>query len=642
MLATLVLTVAFFTLSARATDNGNIITSVNTSTGAPSASATDTGYTIQGYDILVDVGGNNVLNVTEKITADFTTPTHGIYRDIPVVVSPTWVINGATVRRTYNISVTNVSVTDASTGEALTYQKIRTGDNLELKIGDPNVTLTGAKTYLIKYSYGIGNDGISQFDELYYNIIGNEWRTTISNATFTINMPKAFDKSLLSFTSGMAGSTDSSAVSYAVTSNTVKGSVNKTLQPLEGLTVRLELPNGYFSAAKSDTGVGLIIIFSALMLLSLLFFILFGRDKRVYPTVEVRSPDDLNPAEAGYIIDGIADNRDVISLIIYWADRGYISIASDGADNFTLKKLKTPGDEVRSYEKLMFDKMFDGRNSVTASDLQYSFYQTMGVVKAGLANSFKTRERQLYTASGNLAKGLCYVFAGLCTGIMLGRTVAAYEFSFSSGLIAGGIVFVITLILASLVGYAAEKSRSESKVGVVFAILFYFVVLFIIAIISAAFSTLIVAPLFDAVAAAVCGVAGSYSKKRTSQSNLWLGKLLGFKNFIRLAEKSRIEVLVKENPSLFYNVLPYAYALGVTDKWAKQFESIALAPPTWFYGNQYSMFNAIYFTALLNHNMNVYQNNMVSTPRSSGSSGGGFGGGGFSGGGFGGGGGGSW
>jgi hypothetical protein len=73
LLATLVLTVAFFSPSARAADKGNIITSVNTSTGAPSASATDTGYTIPGYDILVDVGGNNVLNVTEKITADFTT-----------------------------------------------------------------------------------------------------------------------------------------------------------------------------------------------------------------------------------------------------------------------------------------------------------------------------------------------------------------------------------------------------------------------------------------------------------------------------------------------------------------------------------------------------------------------------------------
>ena len=57
-------------------------------------------------------------------------------------------------------------------------------------------------------------------------------------------------------------------------------------------------------------------------------------------------------------------------------------------------------------------------------------------------------------------------------------------------------------------------------------------------------------------------------KKRTKQGGEWLAKLIGFKEFIDKAEKDRIRVLVEQNPSYFYNVLPYAYVLGVTDKWA--------------------------------------------------------------------------
>jgi len=139
-------------------------------------------------------------------------------------------------------------------------------------------------------------------------------------------------------------------------------------------------------------------------------------------------------------------------------------------------------------------------------------------------------------------------------------------------------------------------------------------------------------------------------RKRTDQGNKWLGKLIGFKRFIDKAEKDRIQKLVEENPSYFYNVLPYAYVMGVTDKWAKNFEGIGIQPPTWYYGYYgSSTFNTMLFTSMMMHNMNGFQTAMAAKPANSGggfgSGGGGSfgGGGGFSGGGFGGGGaGGSW
>ena len=85
-----------------------------------------------------------------------------------------------------------------------------------------------------------------------------------------------------------------------------------------------------------------------------------------------------------------------------------------------------------------------------------------------------------------------------------------------------------------------------------------------------------------------------------------------------------LEELVEQYPTYFYDILPYAYALGVSSKYAKNFEGIAMQPPSYYNGTD---LNVIAFTAGLSSSMS-----------SSSSGGGSFSGGGGGGGG----GGGSW
>ena len=126
-------------------------------------------------------------------------------------------------------------------------------------------------------------------------------------------------------------------------------------------------------------------------------------------------------------------------------------------------------------------------------------------------------------------------------------------------------------------------------------------------------------------------------KKRTEYGTKMLGKIQGFKNFLEMAEKPRLEQLVMEDPEYFYNVLPYTYVLGVSSKWMKKFEDIALEAPVWYYG--YTDFSMHTFNTFMNSTYTSISNAMSSSPSDSG---GGSSGGGFSGGGSGGGGGGSW
>jgi uncharacterized membrane protein len=127
--------------------------------------------------------------------------------------------------------------------------------------------------------------------------------------------------------------------------------------------------------------------------------------------------------------------------------------------------------------------------------------------------------------------------------------------------------------------------------------------------------------------------------RRTLEGEQLFARLMGFRNFMIRAEKDRIEKLVMDNPSYFYDVLPYAYVLGVSDKWARNFEGLDIQPPSWYYTDTMTAFTAIHFANQMDRTASSMNSVMVSQPASSG---GGGGGGGFSGGGFGGGGGGSW
>jgi uncharacterized membrane protein len=127
--------------------------------------------------------------------------------------------------------------------------------------------------------------------------------------------------------------------------------------------------------------------------------------------------------------------------------------------------------------------------------------------------------------------------------------------------------------------------------------------------------------------------------KRTKYGSEIFGKILGFKRFLETVEKEKLEMLVMDNPTYFYDILPYTYVLGISNKWISKFEEINISSPDWYSGT--TAFSVASFGSFMNSAMSSATSSMTSSPSSS-SGGGGSSGGGSSGGGSGGGGGGSW
>ena len=408
----------------------------NQSIGATSSSD----YTIQSYNINMIVNEDNTFDITENITAYFNVPRHGIYRKIPLKNSVT---RADKTQSNNRAKITNISVNR-------TYTTSTEYDYKVIKIGDANQTLTGEQNYTIKYKYDIGKDPLKDADELYFNLIGNEWDTSISNVSFTIIMPKPFDESLLGFSSGDVGSTSSSNITYSVNGNVITGNTIDPLNAGQALTVRLTLPEGYFVVDNSDVIVYSDIVIAICVIFVLIacgLWIVYGKDDKVIETVEFYPPDGYNSAEVQFLYDGKVDEEGIISLLIYLANQGYLKIEETEekekifkSKSFRITKLKEyTGDD--EYEKIFFNGLFEGteltrnvnmnralkimkdakkqgkktdfmdalelseknydeKDSVTALDLYDNFYITVNKIKL-LMNS-KENEKKIFetTVSG--------------------------------------------------------------------------------------------------------------------------------------------------------------------------------------------------------------------------------------------------
>ena len=622
-------------------------------------------YVINSYDINMVVNEDNTFNITEKIGAYFNVPKHGIMRKLP--------LKNEVVRLDGTKSYNRAKISDIAVSDPYTVSN--QNGNSVIKIGAPDRTLTGAKDYSLSYKYNIGKDTGKGYDELYFNLIGTEWDATIGNISFVITMPKSFDKNKLGFSAGEKSSTESGNVSYTVKGNVITGHYSGVLYPGQSLTVRLELPEGYFVGASNNLDFTM----WAALLLSLFFVVFyfflwlkFGKDKAVVETVEFYPPGGFNSAELGFLYKGKAEDKDIVSLLVYLANKGYIKItetdkksSSRTAKGFKITKVKEyDGDNVNEkiFLKGLFSKsginfaqvmnaiknrdmrgLADGGesvNEVTERDLYNSFYVTLGIIETNL-NDKKNKEKIF--EKGLLRKdslGIAMIIAIIL--LITARPVLEYggAETLHFALLFPGIGF--SMLLISLVWGPRAFKLFAIPWGILFGgVPWYFLVLPALSADPIYVQTYVVG--FICILAIMILI--KLMPKRTPYGNQILGKIRGFKKFLETAEKERLEELVLDDPEYFYNILPFTYVLGVSDKWIKKFETIALQAPHWHEGS--GAFNTAAFSSFMNTTMASAATAMTSSPSSSSSSsgsssGGSSSGGGSSGGGSGGGGGSSW
>ena len=82
----------------------------------------------------------------------------------------------------------------------------------------------------------------------------------------------------------------------------------------------------------------------------------------------------------------------------------------------------------------------------------------------------------------------------------------------------------------------------------------------------------------------LCGMLYFLSRipKRTEETLDVYIKIKGLVNFIKHASSEEIDKLSEENPNYFYDILPFAYVLDMSDELLKKFKDIPLQMPNWY------------------------------------------------------------
>lgn len=598
------------------------------------AQASAFAYDIENYDVSIRVTPQNTYEITEKLRVNFKEARHGIYRKIP--------LENEVERADGSTSITHARISDIDCGED-DYSTSRENDNLVIQIGDEDVTLTGLYDYTVSYQYHMGNDVLPDIDEFYFNIIGSGWTdTTISNVTFTIQMPDSFDEENLGMSYGAYGSENYEDLYYYIEDNTIYGELDPsvTLGPRECVTVRLELPEGYF--VKTDTTPWFAYIAIVLGILSIIAAFLMwwfiGRDDPVVETVEYHAPDGMNCLELAFAYKGHATNQDVIPLLIELARQGYISISCENkkGTDFSITLMRSSYEGTKENERLFFDglKKIATGPVIHKSDLKDRFYKTPEAILKTI-NTPENKTKLFH--SNSLNKGwILWVLAVVVFGFAY--FLPGYQYSYDWLEVGFGLMS-IGVFGVSIYMLCADTGQKLGLLIGAFPLLLSIGLSYLFVWIPVTYADrwYQIACIFSYITCAILVFFSAFLTKRTPYGTEILGRIRGFKRFLETAEKERLEMLVEENPDYFYEILPYTYVLNVSDKWVKNFKSIACEPPSWYTNDNDSYFDIIAFQHIMNSTIASASNSMTSSPESASSSGGGF-----SGGGSGGGGGGSW
>jgi uncharacterized membrane protein len=597
---------------------------------------------IKDFNANITIQKDGSILVTEKIVYDFgANQRHGIFRDIPLKS-----VNGP------QLYIGVLEVKDEA-GKPYQYTSSITNNILKIKIGDPNILVTGSKTYIITYQVYNAIRTFEDHDELYWNVTGNEWPVIIQNANVSVILPDSSISNVkMNCFTGPYGSLQKKCT-FNQSGSSVHYSIIKPLNINEGLTIVLGIPLGYInktylSPPSQNSSITSVLnsfsIFNILIIIAFLsacppFIIITEiflkrliwrtKPKPVIPKelkeepiiVEYDPPDNLAPIDIGTILDRRVDITDISSIIIDLAIKGYLKIRyiyqqipfwPDKKD-FEFVKLKDGADLTHPAYKRIFKLLFGDRDRIKLSDLkkQEIYYQIKRIQKNTKKHLIeriqKDTENHLYkkgyfdrvakNKAKKIKKYLSIIPIVLFFGYLVGIVFLNLPESFSSVIMNVFLILVIVLAL--------------SLNGISLPILLYIM-------------------LFK-------------NHKLTPKGLSVLKKILGFREFLQLTEKDRLALLnaPELQPEIFEKFLPYAMVLGVEDKWAKKFEGIYNTVPKWYEDTTVTSFNS--YVLILNINdFRSFFNKVFSISSAISGSSSGFGSGGFSGGGSGGGGGRSW
>ena len=509
---------------------------------------------IRSFKTEIRANSDATLTVNESIDYDFEKARrHGISRTIPLKY----------VRhlQPYTIAVRIKSVSDEN-GRRLPIRTIYQGDDLILRIGSPNMTLTGRHKFLISYSVRRAINFFEGVPEIYWSLNGSQSPVAIEQATAKVYPPRgvpltgiktscllqrqdAEQESLSSKGSYQLPGTDQSVVRFE----------SGPLSAGDEFIVVAGLP--FNSITKPNLGGKFLfwlsrwwpaITFPAALGLMLALVVWYlGREpfERQGISARWKLPDNLSPAQVGTLIDEKCDIEDILAILIYLAVNGHLRIKQVASGDmfglttadFEFIKSEPPENapELTVYQKYFLDGIFqNGASRVTNIELKYKFFNRISLIRDAIYKSMV--DEQYFRTRPDATRDQFYFFALLL-------------------LTAGVSVYASCLPLPFVELTSVPGQLSAYALGI-------------------------------CLCACVAFLFAPVMPIRTIKGCQALADVLAFTRSFSLVSDARADDsfarAAREDKDLFARLLPYAMVLGVADSLARSFARLQSQRPGWY------------------------------------------------------------
>lgn len=591
-------------------------------------------YKIEQYDVQVDVQKNGVYSIKETINVQFTTESHGIYRTIPTLYNARF--NGKS--QSIYFPIRKISVNEP-------YNVNNSIEGVSIRIGDANEYAATFMEYELQYEMISKPLNVGE-DLFYFNIIGNEWGTSMDRVSFTITFEEAIDFAQVQFYLGQYGASTQSALPCTVGENMIACEVDG-LSAFESITMYLPIETYFEYPTTKTIEITFLGILFFVFLALLWIFMKIGKDPIMVTPVTFTPPKGFNSAMCGYVINLHSNTRDIFSLLFEWGKQGIVELYQE-EKVLKIKKIKDIDEDAYSFEKMLFNGLFQEKDEVLSNQLPATFASDLEISKKQLKYYFKQKDKQIVDEKNNHIRAAIFVLLHAIFACFMGGLVYFVTYSWFITVIAAIVINTVAMVLSVTLVYLKMQyyvMKRKSFIGVsilyVLFVIGYFGLCTSLVWISSA--NILSYMIYISIYVISC-IITLFIDRRTAYGSTVKGEILGLKQFITLTSRDQIQMLMKDDPTLFYDVLPYALALGVANVWERQFRDMAMSPPAYYHSPMGQAFSTYWMLSHFTNATNSMNQTVQMAAINSGTPGGttGSSGGGFSGGGFGGGGGGSW
>ena len=380
----------------------------------------------------------------------------------------------------------------------------------------------------------------------------------VEGMNFTITMPSNCVGLNPMFTSiYRQESIESDLKILPITGSQIIGSAKTVMNDREGITMTMVVPKTMFPTVSTYVRDGnpelpyILGFFGA----ALLYWLLTLRTWPVHRSRASTAPEGITAGELGCRLT--LTGGDLTMMVFSWAQLGYLLIALDG-NRVLLHKRMDMGNERSAFENKVFNLLFSKRQVVDATGNQYAVLcrKVAGMVPM---------ERNMYRGnSGNMKifRGLACIAQGFC-GVCVAMNM--------SGVLALAVVMAVILGFVGLIsGWLMQDvaycTHLRGKVPVLLGL-----IILVLWMVLGLLSGQVWIPLGCTLGQWALGFFAAYGGRRSDLGRHDAGQILGLRSYLKHLPRENINRLLQNDPDYFFNMAPYALALGVIRPYADAF-----------------------------------------------------------------------